>query len=94
MKKAHLFSLIPFGIFVAFAIGLSFVGGVNISLLIAVGILAILIGAFLHRDSQAYWQTIFDYFGSRTAMTAVLLWLIVGVYGNILKDGHLVDGLV
>ena len=27
-------------------------------------------------------------------MTAVMLWLIVGIYGNILKSGHIVEGLV
>lgn len=94
MKKSYIRSLIPFGIFVSFAIGLSFAGGLSISLLIAVGLFAILVGALLHRDGLAYWQTVFDYFGSRTAMTAVLLWLIVGVYGSILKEGHLVEGLV
>ncbi len=28
------------------------------------------------------------------AMTAVLIWLIVGIYGSVLKSGHLVEGLV
>lgn len=29
------------------------------------------------------------YAGGKTAMTAVMLWLLVGVYGNILKAGHI-----
>lgn len=32
--------------------------------------------------------------GSKVAMTAVMLWLVVGIYGNILKSGHIVEGLV
>ena len=32
--------------------------------------------------------------GSKVAMTAVMLWLVVGMYGAILKSGHIVEGLV
>lgn len=94
MTKKVIISLVPFTLFVATAIGLSFLGAVDINLLVGAGIVAILIGAFLCKEKDAYWDTIFDYMGSKTAMTATLLWLMVGVYGNILKEGHIVEGLV
>lgn len=94
MKKGQILSLLPFSIFVVLTIVLSFTGSISVSLLIAVGILSIFVGAFLFRDGQAYWKTIFHYMGSPVAMTATLLWLVVGIYGNILKEGHLVEGLV
>ena len=87
-------SVLPFALFVATTISLSFFNAVNIDLLVATGIAAILSGATLTKNSAAYWTTIFEYMGSKTAMTATLLWLIVGVYGSILKEGHIVDGLV
>lgn len=87
-------SVLPFALFVTTAIGLSFLGIVDINLLIVVGLVAVIGGSLLSTDRQQYWATVFTFFGSRTAVTASLLWLIVGVYGNILKEGHLVEGLV
>ena len=86
--------MIPFALFVTCTIGLSFCHATDINLLVGVGLAAILLGALLVRDGAAYWNAIFDFFGSRTAVTATLLWLLVGVYGSILREGHLVDGLV
>lgn len=87
-------NLIPFCLFITAAIGLSFCGAVSINLLTGIGVVAIILGALLARDGDAYWQTIFEFFGSKTAMTAILLWLMVGVYGSILKEGHMIEGLV
>ena len=87
-------AVLPFALFVVVTITLSFFNTVNINLLVAIGIVAILIGGIISTNSKGYWATIFEYFGSKTAMTASLLWLIVGVYGNILKEGHIVEGLV
>lgn len=87
-------SFVPFTLFVGTAIGLSFWGAIDINLLVGVGIAAILVGTFLTKEKGAYWETVFEFMGSKTAMTATLLWLIVGVYGSILKEGHIVDGLV
>ena len=94
MRKNAFISLIPFSIFVVSAIGISFMGTVDINLLVSIGILAILIGALLTKGEDWYWSTIFEFFGSKTAVTATLLWLIVGIYGAILKEGHIVEGLV
>ncbi|MBQ2536301.1 MAG: hypothetical protein II549_05305, partial [Bacteroidaceae bacterium] len=87
-------SFVPFTLFVGTAIGLSFGGAIDINLLVGVGISAILVGTFLTKEKGTYWETVFEFMGSKTAMTATLLWLIVGVYGSILKEGHIVDGLV
>ena len=89
-----LVAVLPFALFVVVTITLSFFNTVNINLLVAIGIVAILIGGIISTNSKGYWATIFEYFGSKTAMTASLLWPIVGVYGNILKEGHIVEGLV
>lgn len=86
--------LIPFTLFVVSAIGLSFVGAVDINLLVGVGILAILIGALITKDRIEYWDTVFEFFGNKTAATAALLWLLVGIYGSVLREGYIVEGLM
>lgn len=84
---------LPFGIFVVSAIVLSFLGAADINLLIGVGILVMTAGSLAVKDHKEYWGIVFEYMGSKTAMTAVLLWLIVGVYGSVLNAGHIADGL-
>ena len=59
MEKKTIISIVPFGIFVVSAIGLSFAGAVDINLLVGIGILAILIGAFLTKDTESYWNILF-----------------------------------
>lgn len=87
-------SVYPFGIFVFTAIVLSCLSAMSIELLVAAGVLGIIVGHVLADDSEAYWKTIFESMGSRTAMTAILLWLLVSVYGHVLQSGHIVEGLV
>ena len=85
---------VPFALFAVSAVTLSFFNATDISLLTAVGGTAVIIGGLLAGNDGEYWHTIFEYAGSKTSMTAVLLWLMVGVYGSILKAGHIADGLV
>ncbi len=84
---------LPFVVFVVSAIALSFVGAADINLLIGVGILVMTAGSLAVKDRKEYWDIVFEYMGSKTAMTAALLWLIVGVYGGVLNAGHIADGL-
>lgn len=84
---------LPFGIFVVSAIVLSFFGAADINLLIGVGILVMIVGSLAVKDHREYWDIVFGYMGSKTAMTAALLWLVVGVYGSVLNAGHIADGL-
>lgn len=87
-------SIIPFGIFVVSAIVLSCFRAMSIELLVAAGIIGLLTGCLLAHEKEKYWNTIFEFMGSTTAMSATLLWLLVSIYGNVLKSGHIVEGLV
>ena len=84
---------LPFGIFVVSAIVLSFFGAADINLLIGAGILVMIVGSLAVKDHREYWDIVFGYMGSKTAMTAARLWLVVGVYGSVLNAGHIADGL-
>ena len=46
------------------------------------------------KDKGKYWDIVLEGLGQKLGMTAVLIWLIVGIYGAILKSGHIVEGLV
>lgn len=91
---SHISSIVPFLTFLIFTIYTSFAGSMDINLLIAIGVGAAVLGGIIASDKKWYWETIVEYMGNRTAMTAALLWLLVGVYGTVLKEGHLVEGLV
>ena len=62
--------------------------------MVGAGVVALLVGMVFCKDIGGYWEAMLTGLGSKVAMTAVMLWLVVGIYGNILKSGHIVEGLV
>ena len=87
-------SLIPFVVFIVVTIVLSFANFQDINMMVAAGVIGLLIGMIFCKNLGDYWDVILAGLGSKVAMTAVMLWLVVGIYGNILKSGHIVEGLV
>ena len=87
-------ALIPFAIFIVVTIVMSFANFQDINMMVGTGVVALLIGMAFCKDIGRYWDTVLSGLGSKVAMTAVMLWLVVGIYGNILKAGHIVEGLV
>lgn len=87
-------SLIPFIVFIVITIGLSFINAADLNMMIASGIMGLIIGMLFVKDKPRYWDIVLEGLGDKMAMTAVLIWLIVGIYGSVLKSGHLVEGLV
>lgn len=88
------FALIPFAIFIVITIGLSFMNAADLNMMIGAGVIGLLVGMLFVKDVNKYWDVILEGLGSKVGMTAVILWLVVGIYGNILKSGHIVEGLV
>ncbi|MDD4572322.1 MAG: Na+/H+ antiporter NhaC family protein [Clostridia bacterium] len=87
-------ALIPFGIFIIITISLSFMKAADLNMMIASGIIGLIVGMFFCTDKEAYWNVIIEGLGSNVGMTAVLIWIVVGIYGSILKSGEIVEGLV
>ena len=63
-------------------------------MMIGAGVIGLMVGMLFVKDIGSYWKVVLEGLGSEIGMTAVMLWLIVGIYGNILKSGHIVEGLV
>ena len=87
-------SLVPFIVFIVITIGLSFINAADLNMMIASGVIGLIVGMLLVKDKPRYWDIVLEGLGDKMAMTAVLIWLIVGIYGSVLKSGHLVEGLV
>ena len=82
-------SLIPFAVFIVVTIVLSFANFQDINMMVAAGVIGLLIGMIFCKNPGDYWDVVLAGLGSKVAMTAVMLWLVVGIYGNILKSGHI-----
>lgn len=87
-------ALVPFAIFIVITITLSFFNAADLNMMIGAGVIGLLVGMLLVKDLGQYWDVVLEGLGSKVGMTAVMLWLVVGIYGNILKSGHIVEGLV
>ena len=87
-------ALIPFVIFIAITITLSFFNAADLNMMIGAGVVGLLIGMLFVKDIGYYWDVVLEGLGSKVGMTAVMLWLVVGIYGNVLKSGQIAEGLV
>jgi Na+/H+ antiporter NhaC len=93
-RGSNFFALVPFTIFIVITISLSFFNAADLNMMIGAGVIGLLVGMLFAKDLTKYWDAVLEGLGSKVGMTAVMLWLIVGIYGNILKSGHIVEGLV
>lgn len=87
-------ALIPFAIFITITIALSFFNAADLNMMIGAGVIGLLVGMLFVKDRSYYWDVVLEGLGSKVGMTAVMLWLVVGIYGNILKSGMIAEGLV
>lgn len=93
-RGSSFMALIPFAIFIIITISLSFFNAADQNMMIGAGVIGLLVGMFFAKNLGDYWDTVLEGLGSKVAMTAVMLWLVVGIYGNILNRGQIVEGLV
>ena len=93
-RGSSFMALVPFAIFIVITIALSFFNAADTNMMIGAGVIGLLVGMFFAKNLNDYWDVILEGLGSKVAMTAVMLWLVVGIYGNILNRGQIVEGLV
>ena len=93
-RGSSFMALVPFAIFIVITIALSFFNAADTNMMIGAGVIGLLVGMFFAKNLNDYWDIILEGLGSKVAMTAVMLWLVVGIYGNILNRGQIVEGLV
>ncbi len=86
-------AIIPFVIFIVVTIALSFLEAPSLNMMIAAAIIGLIVGMFFCKDWRKYWDEVLAGMGSKLAMTAVMIWLVVGIYAGILGAGRIVEGL-
>ena len=84
-RGSSFMALVPFAIFIVITIALSFFNAADTNMMIGAGVIGLLVGMFFAKNLNDYWDIILEGLGSKVAMTAVMLWLVVGIYGNILN---------
>ena len=90
-RGSSFMALVPFAIFIVITIALSFFNAADTNMMIGAGVIGLLVGMFFAKNLNDYWDVILEGLGSKVAMTAVMLWLVVGIYGNILNRGQMLN---
>lgn len=86
-------AVIPLIVFIVVCIALSFLEAADLPMMIAAGVIGIMVGMFFAKSVSDYWDQILTGMGSKLAMTAVMIWLMVGIYSAIIQSGAVVEGL-
>ncbi|NVK24211.1 MAG: hypothetical protein HWE10_04735 [Gammaproteobacteria bacterium] len=86
-------SALPLVIMVLPAIVLSVMGVFSSSLMIVTGLVGIVFTSFLARNKSHYWKTVTQALADPTGLLIFKLFLIVGVYAELLTESQLTGGL-
>lgn len=85
---------IPLIAMVAPAIVLSFRGVLSTDVVITGGVVGLMLASLLARDKGHYWNAVTRTLGDPTGMLVFALFLIVGIYGKLLAESQLAEGLI
>ena len=88
------FALVPLVLMLAPVIALSFFGVLSSEVLVASGICGLALGALLARRKKEYWDVVVDALADPTGLIVFGLFLLVGIYGEILTSAKLTEGIV
>ncbi|MBN7796559.1 Na+/H+ antiporter NhaC family protein [Parahaliea mediterranea] len=85
---------VPLLLMVAPAIALSLRGVLSTDVVITGGVVGLMVGSLLARDKRHYWHAVTKTLGDPTGMLVFALFLIVGIYGKLLAESQLAEGLI
>lgn len=87
-------ALLPLVVMVVPAVFLSMQGILATNVLIAGGVIGLMLGSLLARCQKNYWQVVIDALCDPTGLLVFSLFLIVGIYSELLTAAKLGEGLV
>jgi len=85
---------IPLLVMIAPAVILVFKGVFSANVMIMSGVIGLMLGSLFARNKKNYWDIIINSLGDTTGLLAFALFLIVGVYAELLTAANLGDGVV
>ncbi|KIL32852.1 Na+/H+ antiporter NhaC family protein [Bacillus subtilis] len=85
---------IPLFIFIVGMISVTFAGTGGTKTYWAAGWIALLVGVFLAKNKSEYCQSIMRGLSNKNGVVVVTLWLFAGVFGKLMTEGGLIQGLL
>ena len=73
---------------------LSFFGVLSSQVLIASGITGLMVGSLFSRRKKEYWDNVVHSLTDRMGLIVFALFLLVGIYGEVLTSANLTQGIV
>ena len=99
-NKKHAFYIsqwmaaVPLLVMVIPTIVLVFYGVFSANVMITGGVIGIMLGSVFARNKKEYWEVVVDALGDPTGLLAFALFLIVGVYAELLTTSNLGEGVI
>ncbi|QYJ80102.1 Na+/H+ antiporter NhaC family protein [Shewanella acanthi] len=87
-------AVIPLLIMVLPTIYLSTKGVLSAEMMVTFGVIGLMVGALLSRDSKSYWGVAAKSLAEPTGILILKLFLIVGIYSQMLTEAKLTDGII
>lgn len=88
------FAAIPIIVMLAPVIALTFTGVLSTEVLVATGIIGLVAGSLLNRRKKEYWDVVTTALTDPLGLTVFSLFLLVGIYGTLLTESQLSEGIV
>ena len=87
-------AVLPLLFMLAPVIALSFYGVLSSEVLVASGIAGLALGSLMSRRKKEYWDVVVHALSDPTGLIVFGLFLLVGIYGEILTSANLTEGIV
>ena len=88
------FAAFPIVFFVGATLYLNVSGAFDSGSMAAAGLVGMMAASFLARDKASYWDAVVEGLRDKTAILVITIFLVVGVYGELMSQARLAEGLV
>jgi len=85
---------LPLFVMILPSVVLSLNGVLSTGIMIAGGVVGLMVGSLLARDKKEYWEVVTRSFGDPTGLLIFALFLMVGIYGELLGAAELPQALI
>ena len=88
------FAAFPIVFFVGATLYLNVSGAFDSGSMAAAGLVGMMAASFLARDKASYWDAVVEGLRDKTAILVITIFLVVGVYGELMSQARLAEGLI
>jgi len=88
------FAAFPIVFFIGATLYLSLKGAFDSGSMATAGVVGMMAASFLARDKTSYWDAVVEGLRDRTAILVITIFLVVGIYGELMSQARLAEGLI